>query len=78
MRCLSKKAPCDSMSCWFIYTPHHLYSIWYIKVTIPGTLPKKRMPNATLEFLKLQEAPDKIKIDSVELVRQERKHARGY
>src|SRR5450759_2802237 len=40
MRCLSKKAPCGSMSCWFIYTPHHLYSIWYIKVTIRGTLPK--------------------------------------
>src|SRR5450759_1708970 len=39
MRCLSKKAPCGSMSCWFIYTPHHLYSIWYIKVTIRGTLP---------------------------------------
>jgi restriction endonuclease S subunit len=29
------------MSCWFIYTPHHLYSILYIKVTIRGTLPKK-------------------------------------
>jgi hypothetical protein len=40
MRCPSKKAPCGSMSCWFIYTPHHLYSILYIKVTIRGTLPK--------------------------------------
>jgi hypothetical protein len=39
MRCPSKKAPCGSMSCWFIYTPHHLYSILYIKVTIRGTLP---------------------------------------
>jgi succinate dehydrogenase/fumarate reductase iron-sulfur protein len=40
MRCPSKKAPCGSMPCWFIYTPHHLYSILYIKVTIRGTLPK--------------------------------------
>jgi hypothetical protein len=39
---------------------------------------KKRMHNAALDFLKLQDIPDKIKIDSVELVRRERKHARGY
>ncbi len=36
---------------------------------------KKRMHSAALDFLKLQDIPDKIKIDSVELVRQERKHA---
>ena len=39
---------------------------------------KNRMHNAALDFLKLQDSPDKIKIDSVELVRGERKHARGY
>lgn len=39
---------------------------------------KKKMHNAALDFLKLQDIPDKIKIDSVELVRRERKHARGY
>ena len=39
---------------------------------------KKRMHNAALDFLKLQDIPDKIKIDSVEQVRRERKHARGY
>ncbi len=39
---------------------------------------KRRMHNAALDFLKLADIPDKIKIDSVELVRQERKHARGY
>jgi len=39
---------------------------------------KKRMHNAALNFLKLQDIPDKIKMDSVELVRRERKHARGY
>ncbi len=39
---------------------------------------KKRMHNAALDFLKLQDIPDIIKLDSVELVRQERKHARGY
>src|SRR5450759_4155130 len=42
MRCPSKQAPCGSMSCWFIYTPHHLYSILYIKVTIRGTLPNEQ------------------------------------
>lgn len=39
---------------------------------------KKRMHKAALDFLKLQDIPDKIKIEAVELVRQERKHARGY
>jgi len=39
---------------------------------------KKRMHDAALDFLKLQEIPDIIDIDSVELVRRERKHAGGY
>ncbi len=39
---------------------------------------KKRMHSAALAFLKIQDIPDKIKIDAVELVRRERKHARGY
>jgi hypothetical protein len=47
-------APCGSMSCWFIYTPHHLYSLWYIKVTIRGTLPKikfKRVSPGLIGFM---------------------------
>jgi hypothetical protein len=52
MRCPSKKAPCGSMPCWFIYTPHHLYSILYIKVTIRGTLPKFDLQQGFLSIFK--------------------------
>ncbi|MDP3104092.1 MAG: hypothetical protein Q8M95_05740 [Candidatus Methanoperedens sp.] len=40
--------------------------------------PKKVMHKAALDFLKLKNIPDTIEINSVELVRNERKHARGY
>jgi hypothetical protein len=40
--------------------------------------PKKVMHKAALDFLKLKDIPDAIEISSVELVRNERKHARGY
>jgi len=40
--------------------------------------PKKAMHKAALDFLKLKDIPDKSEISSVEMVRTERKHARGY
>jgi hypothetical protein len=40
--------------------------------------PRTEMHKAALDFLKLKDIPDKIEISSVELVRKERKHARGY
>lgn len=36
------------------------------------------MHKAALDFLNLKDIPDKIEISSVEMVRAERKHARGY
>jgi len=40
--------------------------------------PKKAMHKAALDFLKLKDIPDNIEISSVEMIRTERKHARGY
>jgi hypothetical protein len=40
LRYLSKKAFSASVSWWCIYTLNHVYSIWYIKVTICSTLPR--------------------------------------
>ncbi len=39
---------------------------------------KRKMHSAALDFLKLKDIPDKIENSSVELVRKERKHGRGY
>lgn len=50
----------------------------YSQLEVSVTKPKKRMHRAALDFLKLKEIRDKIEISSVELLRKERKHARGY
>ena len=50
-----------------------LYSQIEVSITRP-----KVMHRAAIDFLKLKEIPDKIEMSSVELVRKERKHARGY
>ncbi len=50
----------------------------YSQMRVSSIKPKKSMHKAALDFLKLKDAPDKIEINSFELVRKERKHARGY
>ncbi len=50
----------------------------YSQIEISSIKPKKTMNKAALDFLKLKDIPDKIEISSVELVRKERKHAKGY
>ncbi len=50
----------------------------YSQTGISMVKPGKAMHKAALDFLKLKDIPDKIEISSVELVRKERKHARGY
>ena len=50
----------------------------YSQMGVSSIKPKKAMHKAALDFLKLKDIPDKIEISSVELVRKERKHARGY
>lgn len=50
----------------------------YSQMEVSSIKPKKAMHKAALDFLKLKDIPDKIEISSVELVRKERKHARGY
>ncbi len=50
----------------------------YSQMEVSSIKPKKAMHKAALDFLKLKDIPDKIEINSVELIRKERKHARGY
>ena len=50
----------------------------YSQIEVSVIKPKRGMHRAALDFLKLKEIQDKIEISSVELVRKERKHARGY
>jgi hypothetical protein len=50
----------------------------YSQTRVSEVKPKKAMHKAALDFLKLKDIPDKIEIISVEMVRNERKHARGY
>lgn len=50
----------------------------YSQTRVCAVIPKKTMHKAALDFLKLKDIPDKIEISSVEMVRTERKHARGY
>ncbi len=50
----------------------------YSQMEFSSIKPKKTMHKAALEFLKLKDIPDKIEINSIEMVRKERKHARGY
>jgi hypothetical protein len=50
----------------------------YSQTRVCAVKPKKAMHKAALDFLKLKDIPDKIEINSVEMVRTERKHARGY
>lgn len=48
------------------------------QVEISLTRQKKTMHKAALDFLNLKNIPDRIELGSVELIRKERKHARGY
>ncbi len=48
------------------------------QVGISLTRQKKAMHKAALDFLNLKNIPDRIELGSVELIRKERKHARGY
>jgi len=57
---------------------HEVRRSLYSQLGVSLTKSKRRMHNAALDFLKIKEIPDKIEIDSVDLVRKERKHARGY
>lgn len=50
----------------------------YSQTRVSAAKPKKWMHKAALDFLKLKDIPDKIEISSIEIVRTERKHARGY
>ncbi len=50
----------------------------YSQIEVSLTKSKKKMHKAALDFLKLKDLPDEIEISSVELVRKERKHGRGY
>ena len=50
----------------------------YSQTRVSAVKPKKEMNKAALDFLKLKDIPDKIEISSIEMVRTERKHARGY
>ncbi len=57
---------------------HKVRRSLYPQIEVSITRPKKAMHRAALDFLKLKDIPDRIEISSVELVRKERKHARGY
>ncbi len=57
---------------------HELKRGLYSQMKVSSITGKRRMHNAALGFLKLKDIPDKIEISSVELVRKERKHGRGY
>ena len=50
----------------------------YSQTRVCAVKSKKEMHKAALDFLKLKDIPDNIEISSVEMVRTERKHARGY
>ncbi len=57
---------------------HELKRGLHSQMKVSSITGKRGMHNAALGFLKLKDIPDKIEISSVELVRKERKHARGY
>jgi hypothetical protein len=50
----------------------------YSNIKVSGIKSKKEMHKAAQDFLKLKDIPDKPGFDSVEMIRSERKHARGY
>ncbi len=50
----------------------------YSHFEVSASKPKKAMHRAATEFLELKSIQDKIEMSSVELIRKERKHARGY
>lgn len=50
----------------------------YSRLEETASKPKKAMHRAATEFLELKNIQDKIEAGSVELIRKERKHARGY
>lgn len=50
----------------------------YSRLEVTASKPKKAMHRAATEFLELKNIQDKIEASSVELIRKERKHARGY
>ena len=50
----------------------------YSHLEVSASKPKKAMHRAATEFLELKNIQEKIDADSVELIRKERKHARGY
>lgn len=55
-----------------------LRSSIYSNVKVSRIKSKTRMHKAALDFLILKNIPDKLELDSVEMIRNERKHARGY
>ncbi|HEY9205925.1 MAG TPA: hypothetical protein VIO58_08385 [Candidatus Methanoperedens sp.] len=57
---------------------HELKCSIYSQMKASSITGKRKMHNAALGFLKLKDIPDKIELSSVELVRKERKHGRGY
>ena len=50
----------------------------YSHLEVTASKPKKAMHRAATEFLELKNVQDKFEAGSVELIRKERKHARGY
>ena len=50
----------------------------YSHLEVSASKSKKGMHRAATEFLELKNIRDKIEAGSVELIRKERKHARGY
>ncbi len=50
----------------------------YSRFEVSASKPKKAMHRAATEFLEIKNIQDKIEVSSVELIRKERKHARGY
>ncbi|VVB88409.1 Uncharacterised protein [uncultured archaeon] len=55
-----------------------LKSSLYSQIDVSSIKPKKVMHKAATDFLKLKDIQDNIEVNSVELIRKERKHARGY
>jgi len=67
LRYLSKKAFSASVSWWCIYTLNHVYSIWYIKVTICSTLPNNKYSSSSPEFIILY---GRRRVGKTELIKQ--------
>jgi len=55
-----------------------LRSSIYSNVKVSRIKSKKGMHKAALDFLTLKDIPDKLELDSIEIIRNERKHAIGY